>query len=80
LIPCKTPNKNAHIESYHSILEEECLGHYEFYSYLEAYEAVTQFRKFYNQQRIHSGVNYMSPSEFYEAYYRRAVKLMPIAV
>ena len=28
-IPCRTPNKNAHIESFHRILEDDCLSRYE---------------------------------------------------
>ncbi len=37
-IPPKTPNKNAHIEAFHSILEKECLERHEFESYQQAYE------------------------------------------
>ena len=40
-IPFKTPNKNAHIEAFHRLLEDECLSRYEFKSYTEAYEAVS---------------------------------------
>nr|WP_274377456.1 IS3 family transposase [Desulforamulus ferrireducens] len=65
-IPCRTPNKNAHIEAFHSILEEECLGHHEFRTYAEAYRAVSEFMYHYNNKRIHSGVRYMTPTEFYE--------------
>jgi putative transposase len=32
-IPFKTPNLNAHIESFNAILEEECLSRREFASY-----------------------------------------------
>ncbi|HGO9427619.1 TPA: transposase, partial [Bacillus cereus] len=35
-IPPKTPNKNAHIESYHSIIEAECYQRHEFESYPQA--------------------------------------------
>ncbi|WP_420841083.1 integrase core domain-containing protein [Anaerosalibacter massiliensis] len=35
-IPFKAPNKNAHIESFHRLLEDECLSKYEFESYTEA--------------------------------------------
>jgi len=48
-IPCRTPNLNAHIESFHRILEDDCLSRYEFQSYEEAYKAVTEFIKFYNE-------------------------------
>lgn len=42
-IPPKTPNKNAHIEAFHAILERERLTKQEFTNYQEAYETVTEF-------------------------------------
>jgi putative transposase len=66
-IPCKTPNKNAHIESFHRILEDECLGRWEFDSYGEAYEAVFEFMERYNRRRIHRSIFNMSPIEFHKA-------------
>ena len=66
-IPCKTPNKNAHIESFHRILEDECLGRWEFESYKEAYEAVLEFMERYNHRRIHRSIFNMSPVEFHIA-------------
>jgi len=64
-IPCRTPNKNAHIESFNKILEYECLHLYEFDSYTQAYRAVDSFMKHYNQVRIHSSLKYRTPDEFY---------------
>ncbi|HOJ78325.1 MAG TPA: IS3 family transposase [Bacillota bacterium] len=49
-IPCRTPNKNAHIESFHSILENDCLSRYEFQTCAEAYEKVSDYLKFYNYE------------------------------
>jgi len=66
-IPNQTPNKNAHIEAFHRILEDECLSRWEFMDYSEAYEAVTEFMVRYNQRRIHSSILYMAPQEFYVA-------------
>jgi putative transposase len=66
-IPCKTPNKNAHIESFHRILEDECLGRWEFETYKEAYEAVHEFMQRYNNRRIHRSIFNMSPAEFHKA-------------
>ncbi|HHV78507.1 MAG TPA: transposase [Firmicutes bacterium] len=34
-IPCRTPNKNAHIEAFHRILEDECLAGQEFETFTE---------------------------------------------
>ena len=65
-IPFRMPNLNAHIESFHRILEDDCLSRYEFDSYEEAYSVVTEFIRFYNEQRIHSSIGYLTPSEFYD--------------
>ncbi|WP_375167438.1 integrase core domain-containing protein [Desulfofundulus thermocisternus] len=67
-ISFKTSNKNAHIEAFHSTLEEECLSRNEFQTYAEVYQAVTEYIGFYNEIRIHSGINYLSPREFHRAY------------
>jgi len=75
-----TPNKNAHIESFHRILEEECLSVQEFSSYRQAYRAVAEFTEFYNKRRLHSSIYYMAPEEFHEAFERDHVKLVPIRV
>ncbi|WP_368731561.1 integrase core domain-containing protein [Calderihabitans maritimus] len=73
-LPFKTPNKNAHIEAFHRILEEECLSLYEFQSYAEAYQVVTEFIKYYNDTRIHSSINYLSPREFHKAFIQNSAK------
>ncbi|WP_242862487.1 IS3 family transposase [Clostridium tyrobutyricum] len=65
-IPVKTPNKNAHVESFHRILEDECFKVNEFQSYSEAYEIVNNFIDFYNKRRLHSSLKYMSPYEFHQ--------------
>ncbi len=65
-IPFKSPNKNAHIESFHRLLEDECLSRYEFKSYAESYETVSEYMKSYNKVRIHSSLGYISPMEFYQ--------------
>lgn len=44
-IPSKTPNKNAHIESFHRIFRDECLCVYEFNNYKEAYHEVSKFQQ-----------------------------------
>lgn len=68
-IPVKTPNKNAHIESFHRILEDDCLKKHEFQSYTEAYETVNEFIKFYNNRRLHSSLRFMPPNEFYNLHF-----------
>ncbi|WP_081007286.1 DDE-type integrase/transposase/recombinase [Aneurinibacillus migulanus] len=49
-IPPSMPNMNAHIESFHRILEEDCLSRYKFESYKQAYETVVEFMTFYINQ------------------------------
>ncbi|WP_258881363.1 IS3 family transposase [Paenibacillus sp. sptzw28] len=60
-IPPKTPNKNAHIESFHSILEAECYRRHEFETYPQAYDVVSQFIQDYNYIRIHGSIYDLSP-------------------
>jgi len=54
-IPFRTPNLNAHIESFHRIMEDECLCRYEFESYEDAYKAVTEFIRFYTFEHLLPG-------------------------
>jgi len=63
---CKpaTPEQNAHIESYHSIQEKVICQQYEFESLNEIQETLNRFVSFYNFERIHSGVGYISPYHF----------------
>ncbi|HWR08620.1 IS3 family transposase [Sporomusa sp.] len=77
-IPVRTPNKNAHIESYHAILEKECLSHQDFQTYTEAYEAVSQFVTRYNQVRIHSSIGYRPPQECYLLLQNRKMKVKSV--
>ncbi|GGB63940.1 integrase [Lentibacillus populi] len=65
-IPPKTPNMNAHIESFHRIMEDDCMSRFEFETYGEAYEAITNFMDFYNNRRIHSSIRDLAPNEFYK--------------
>ncbi|MDQ0221460.1 putative transposase [Peribacillus cavernae] len=77
-IPPKTPNMNAHIESFHRIFEDDCLSRWQFETYAEAYEAVTEFMVFYNERRIHSSILDLSPKEFYEKQMRENIKIKEI--
>ena len=74
-IPVKTPNMDAHIESFHSILEEECYSRYEFNSFAEAYEAISEYMEYYNKRRRHGSIKYMSPDRFYEAFISNGMRI-----
>lgn len=65
-IPPKTPNLNAHIESFHSILERDCYAKNEFSSYTEAHKIVTEFIDFYVNRYLHGSLKDMSPAEFHK--------------
>lgn len=73
-IPNNSPNSIAHIEAFHSILEEDCLRMHEFESFAEAYNIVTDFMNYYNEIRIHSGIGYRPPMEYYNEILSDSVK------
>ena len=59
-----TPEQNAHIESYHSILEKIICKGYQFESLQDALETMKRWIQFYNRERIHSGIGYQAPIEY----------------
>lgn len=79
-IPPKTPNKNAHIESFHSVLEAECLQRQEFMSYQEAYEVVSQYIGFYNDRRMHGSLYDLAPEQYRVAMAAGEVKPLIVKV
>lgn len=68
LIPVRTPNKNAHIEAFNSILELEFLQPRYFNSYSQAYEETVGFIDFYNNQRIHGSLGNKTPGQVHDLY------------
>lgn len=79
-IPPKTPNKNAHIEAFHAILEQECYQRNEFETYPQAYEIVSEFIQEYNQKRIHGSIYDLSPYEYRAALKAGSVKPIEVKV
>jgi putative transposase len=69
-IPVRTPNKNAHIESFFSILELEFLSVTYFTTFAEAYERTHAFIRFYNRERIHGSIGDITPVEAMDKYKR----------
>jgi putative transposase len=63
-IPPKSPNLNAYIESFHSILERECYQRHVFECFDEAYYWIDQFMDFYNNRRYHGSLKYLSPAKY----------------
>lgn len=67
-IPPKSPNLNAFIESFHSIIERECYQRYPFECFEEAYYWIDHFISFYNERRYHGSLNYLPPAEYLRKY------------
>ncbi|MCY0880290.1 MAG: hypothetical protein OWU84_15310 [Firmicutes bacterium] len=63
-IPNATPNKNAHIASWHSGLEADGLGNQVFHTLAEAYDAVDRWGPFDNERRMHGSWDDWPPAEF----------------
>lgn len=59
-----TPQQNAHIESYHSILESAVCRRIEFEDFKDVIDKMARFRDFYNFDRIHGGIGHQSPYEY----------------
>ena len=62
-----TPQQNAHIESYHSIMESAVCQRFEFENIADFRETMTRWKKFYNFKRIHGGLGFKPPKKFLEA-------------
>lgn len=63
-IPPKSPNLNAFIESFHSVLERECYQRHAFECFEEAYYWIDQYMDFYNNRRYHGSLKYLSPAKY----------------
>lgn len=70
----RTPNMNAHTESFHAILEEECYSQNEFEGFIDAYATVSQYMEYHNERRRHGILGYKAPSPFHEAFLRNNAK------
>ena len=60
-----TPEQNAHIEAYHSIVESSICQKYELDTLKMGCDTVNRFRVFYNFKRRHSGIEYRSPYRYF---------------
>jgi len=59
-----TPEQNAFIEAFHSIVQNAFCEKYEFDSIQQADKKLSEFMNFYNQERIHRGLGNESPNNF----------------
>ena len=70
-IPVNSPNLSAYIESFHSILEDECYSRHEFETFQEAYEEVNNYLDYYNNRRRHGSIGYHAPAIYYQKHAKR---------
>ncbi|WP_158702700.1 IS3 family transposase [Paenibacillus faecalis] len=63
-IPPKTPNMNAYIESFHSLMERDLLTKETFETMDDAYAAVDRYMDFYNNRRMHGSLKRKAPIVF----------------
>jgi putative transposase len=56
--------QNADAESFHSHFRAECLNRQWFHTVREAAVVVEAWRRYYNQERLHSSLRYVPPDEF----------------
>ncbi|MCI0445618.1 IS3 family transposase [bacterium] len=59
-----SPWENAYGESFNGKLRDECLNAELFFSRTEAKEKIEAYRSFFNSQRPHSSLQYLTPDEF----------------
>lgn len=65
-IPPRTPNMNAYIESFHSLLERDLFSKMDFMTFEEAYAEVDRYMDFYNNRKMHGSLKRMPPVKFSE--------------
>ncbi len=58
------PTQNGRVESFHARLREECLNISWFQNLFDAKRKVAAWRRDYNQERPHSSLGYLTPTEF----------------
>ena len=61
------PTQNAHVESFHGRLREECLRVSWFRNLFDARIKIAAWKREYNEERPHSSLGYSTPAEFVEA-------------
>jgi len=59
-----TPTDNAFVESFFKTLKNELVHHWRFNSIVECVARIVDYVEFYNEDRLHSSLNYLSPKEY----------------
>lgn len=58
-----TPEENAYIEAFHSIVQREVIDRFEFESFYEAKSTFTKHREWYNNHRKHGQIGRITPKQ-----------------
>jgi len=69
-----TPQENAHIESFHAILSRH-LKRFNFWSIEELEQNLILFYEFYNNERLHGSIAYISPQDFWELWNQNKIAM-----
>lgn len=62
------PWQNGVAESFHGKFRDECLSREWFINLADARRVVAQYQRYYNEERPHSSLGYLTPVEFRQAY------------
>jgi putative transposase len=69
------PYDNSWMESFFSTLKNECISLNKFKTRAEARQAIFDYIEiYYNRQRLHSGIGYMSPYEYEQKLHREIMQ------
>ena len=79
-IPPRSPDRNAYIEAFNSILDKEFLQVHYFKNFKEVYSETLNFIEFYNNRRLHGSLNYKSPKMFIEGVKNGTITPQVVAV
>lgn len=58
-----TPEENAYIEAFHSIVQRELIERYEFSSFYEANQHIENYMQWYNHERKHKKLGRITPQQ-----------------
>ena len=59
-----TPTDNAYVESFFKTLKNELVHHWRFKTMVECVARIIDYIEFYNEIRLHSSLNYVSPKTY----------------
>jgi len=65
-IQARHPESKGRIERYHRSVREETFGDRELEDLYQARDLLRQWVSYYNQERLHSALNYLRPVDYYE--------------